>query len=177
MAAQASEPASASPSSDGASWYRQQAGERFGREAHHRRLFLRRGTRQVGLAQLTVRVVLCRILGIDIRNGLTAESVDTRAKMVLCDSGTPIRYEKLLLAAGAVLLLANHVPAAPDAGTDPVAAEGETGPGAAGPGAAPISLELCGGTHVAQTGEIGRLTIGKVEKKGRMNRRVNLHLA
>lgn len=39
-----------------------------------------------------------------------------------------------------------------------------------------VDLQPCGGTHVARTGEIGRLTIGKVEKKGRINRRVNLHL-
>jgi misacylated tRNA(Ala) deacylase len=39
-----------------------------------------------------------------------------------------------------------------------------------------IDLQPCGGTHVACTGEIGRVRIGKVEKKGRHNRRVNLHL-
>ena len=37
-----------------------------------------------------------------------------------------------------------------------------------------IDLQPCGGTHVASTGEIGKLVIGKVEKKGRLNRRVNL---
>lgn len=39
-----------------------------------------------------------------------------------------------------------------------------------------VDLQPCGGTHVARTGEIGRLRIGKIEKKGRLNRRVNLHL-
>lgn len=39
-----------------------------------------------------------------------------------------------------------------------------------------IDLQPCGGTHVARTGEIGALRIGKIEKKGRMNRRVYLHL-
>ncbi|MCW8842166.1 MAG: alanyl-tRNA editing protein, partial [Rhodobacteraceae bacterium] len=34
----------------------------------------------------------------------------------------------------------------------------------------------CGGTHVARTSEIGSVRIGKIEKKGRQNRRVNLHL-
>jgi len=38
-----------------------------------------------------------------------------------------------------------------------------------------LDLQPCGGTHVRSTGEIGRLRIGKVEKKGRENRRVNLH--
>ena len=40
-----------------------------------------------------------------------------------------------------------------------------------------IDLQPCGGTHVRRTGEIGALRIGKVEKKGRLNRRINLHLA
>lgn len=39
-----------------------------------------------------------------------------------------------------------------------------------------IDLQPCGGTHVARTGEIGALRIGKIEKKGRMNRRVYVHL-
>jgi len=46
-----------------------------------------------------------------------------------------------------------------------------------GEGADQIDLQPCGGTHVARTGEIGQVTIGKIEKKGRMNRRVTLHLA
>lgn len=37
-------------------------------------------------------------------------------------------------------------------------------------------LQPCGGTHVANTEEIGRVRIGKIEKKGRQNRRVYLHL-
>ncbi|KIC48860.1 alanyl-tRNA editing protein [Tateyamaria sp. ANG-S1] len=45
-----------------------------------------------------------------------------------------------------------------------------------GEGPSTIDLQPCGGTHVARTGEIGALRIGKVEKKGRMNRRVYLHL-
>ena len=42
--------------------------------------------------------------------------------------------------------------------------------------AAPLDLQPCGGTHVARTGEIGAVRIGKIEKKGRMNRRIYLHL-
>ena len=41
---------------------------------------------------------------------------------------------------------------------------------------APVDLQPCGGTHVARLGEIGRVRLGKTEKKGRMNRRVYLHL-
>ncbi|QFT60028.1 Alanine--tRNA ligase [Sulfitobacter sp. THAF37] len=40
----------------------------------------------------------------------------------------------------------------------------------------PIDLQPCGGTHVARTGEIGALRLGRIEKKGRQNRRIYLHL-
>jgi misacylated tRNA(Ala) deacylase len=37
-----------------------------------------------------------------------------------------------------------------------------------------IDLQPCGGTHVAATGEVGLLKLGKIEKKGAQNRRVHL---
>lgn len=40
----------------------------------------------------------------------------------------------------------------------------------------PIDLQPCGGTHVRTTAEIGRIRLGKVEKKGKQNRRVSIHL-
>ena len=40
-----------------------------------------------------------------------------------------------------------------------------------------IDLQPCCGTHVKRTGEIGAIEIGKIEKKGRQNRRVNLRFA
>jgi misacylated tRNA(Ala) deacylase len=43
-----------------------------------------------------------------------------------------------------------------------------------GSGATTIDLQPCGGTHVASTGEIGGVSITKVEKKGRINRRVRI---
>jgi misacylated tRNA(Ala) deacylase len=39
-----------------------------------------------------------------------------------------------------------------------------------------VDLQPCGGTHVAATGEIGRVRVRKIEKKGKHNRRVNLEL-
>jgi misacylated tRNA(Ala) deacylase len=43
-------------------------------------------------------------------------------------------------------------------------------------GAALIDLQPCGGTHVRRTCEIGRVEIGKIENKGRQNRRVAITL-
>ena len=40
-----------------------------------------------------------------------------------------------------------------------------------------VDLQACGGTHVARTGEIGRVVVTKTEKKGRHNRRVNVAFA
>jgi misacylated tRNA(Ala) deacylase len=45
-----------------------------------------------------------------------------------------------------------------------------------GSGSDQIDLQPCGGTHIARTGEIGALRLGKIEKKGRMNRRIYVHL-
>lgn len=45
-----------------------------------------------------------------------------------------------------------------------------------GLGAQTADLQPCGGTHVDNTSQIGRVRIGKIEKKGRQNRRVYLHL-
>ncbi len=38
----------------------------------------------------------------------------------------------------------------------------------------PVDLQPCGGTHVARTGEIGRVQVLKMESKGRQNRRIVL---
>lgn len=40
-----------------------------------------------------------------------------------------------------------------------------------------VDLQACGGTHVARTGEIGAIRVGKVENKGKRNRRVNILFA
>lgn len=45
-----------------------------------------------------------------------------------------------------------------------------------GQGDGTVDLQPCGGTHVARTGEIGRVAIGKIENKGKQNRRVNISL-
>ena len=40
-----------------------------------------------------------------------------------------------------------------------------------------VDLQPCGGTHVSNTAEIGALSFGKIEKKGKQNRRVRIRLA
>ena len=39
-----------------------------------------------------------------------------------------------------------------------------------------IDIQPCGGTHVLRTSEIGKLRVGKIENKGKHNRRINVHL-
>ena len=43
-----------------------------------------------------------------------------------------------------------------------------------GAGASQVDLQPCGGTHVARTSEVGPLRLGKIEKKGARNRRINV---
>ena len=45
-----------------------------------------------------------------------------------------------------------------------------------GQGADQVDLQPCGGTHVRSTAEIGAVRLGKIEKKGKQNRRVSLLL-
>lgn len=45
-----------------------------------------------------------------------------------------------------------------------------------GAGADPVDLQPCGGTHVANTAEIGPVCVRKIENKGRQNRRITLTL-
>lgn len=40
-----------------------------------------------------------------------------------------------------------------------------------------LDLQPCGGTHVRATGEIGRVVVTQIEKKGKLNRRVRIAFA
>jgi misacylated tRNA(Ala) deacylase len=40
-----------------------------------------------------------------------------------------------------------------------------------------VDLQPCGGTHVARTGEIGRVSVQRIENKGKQNRRIVIALA
>jgi len=46
-----------------------------------------------------------------------------------------------------------------------------------GAGEDQVDLQPCGGTHVARTSEISSVQLGKIENKGKQNRRVNVLLA
>ncbi|MBO6559280.1 MAG: alanyl-tRNA editing protein [Nisaea sp.] len=39
-----------------------------------------------------------------------------------------------------------------------------------------VDYQPCGGTHVRSTAEIGRIQVGKIENKGKQNRRINISL-
>jgi len=43
-------------------------------------------------------------------------------------------------------------------------------------GGGEVDLQPCGGTHVRHVSEIGRIVVGKIENKGKRNRRVNISL-
>ena len=40
-----------------------------------------------------------------------------------------------------------------------------------------IDMQPCGGTHVQRTGEIGAVTVSRIEKKGKLNRRIRVAFA
>jgi misacylated tRNA(Ala) deacylase len=40
-----------------------------------------------------------------------------------------------------------------------------------------VDLQPCGGTHVRTTGEIGQIVVTKIEKKGKLNRRIRVAFA
>ena len=40
-----------------------------------------------------------------------------------------------------------------------------------------VDLQPCGGTHVRRTGEIGKVVVTKIEKKGKFNRRIRVSFA
>ena len=40
-----------------------------------------------------------------------------------------------------------------------------------------VDLQPCGGTHVKSTGEIGKVVVTRIEKKGKLNRRIRVSFA
>ena len=40
-----------------------------------------------------------------------------------------------------------------------------------------VDMQPCGGTHVRRTGEIGQVVVTRIERKGKLNRRIRVSFA
>lgn len=99
--------------------------------------------------------------------GLTKEDV-TAKLMALVAADHPISVKWITdgdLAANPTLVKSKNVRPPAGSGRIRLVAIGASGE---------IDSQPCGGTHVARTGEVGEVHIGKIEKKGRENRRFRL---
>jgi len=100
-------------------------------------------------------------------SGLTKEVV-TAKLMALVEADHPISIKWITeeeLAANPTLVKSKNVRPPAGSGRIRLVAIGASGE---------IDSQPCGGTHVARTGEVGEIHIGKIEKKGRENRRFRL---
>ncbi|MGE0499569.1 MAG: alanyl-tRNA editing protein [Rhizobiaceae bacterium] len=99
--------------------------------------------------------------------GMTKEEVTAKV-MALVDAGHPIFTRWITeeeLAANAGLVKSKNVRPPVGSGRIRLVVIGENGS---------IDSQPCGGTHVASTAEVGAVHIGKIEKKGRENRRFRI---
>lgn len=99
--------------------------------------------------------------------GLTKEDV-TAKLMALVEADHPVSIEWITdadLAANPGLVKSKNVRPPAGSGRIRLVAIGAEGQ---------VDSQPCGGTHVARTGEVGEIHIGKIEKKGRENRRFRL---
>lgn len=99
--------------------------------------------------------------------GLTKEEVTARL-MALVEADHPVSIEWITdadLAANPGLVKSKNVRPPAGSGRIRLVAIGASGG---------VDSQPCGGTHVARTGEVGEIHIGKIEKKGRENRRFRI---
>lgn len=131
----------------------------------------------------TAMHLLCSL----IHHGVTGGQVGAEKSRLDFDSGDHV-YDKEELTEKLNALIAADYPVAPrwieerelDENPDlvrtlsvqPPRGSGRIRLMAVGDGA--IDLQPCGGTHVAHTGEIGRVRVAKIENKGKRNRRINI---
>jgi len=100
-------------------------------------------------------------------SGLTKEDVTTKL-MALVEADHPVSTKWITdedLAANPGLVKSKNVRPPAGSGRIRLVAIGASDE---------IDSQPCGGTHVARTGEVGAIHIGKIEKKGRENRRFRL---
>lgn len=87
-------------------------------------------------------------------------------ELVRADHPISVRYiGEEELAANPALVKSKHVRPPTGTGRVRLVLIGEDGA---------VDSQPCGGTHVKSTGEIGEIHIGKIEKKGRENRRFRI---
>ncbi|GJG96444.1 alanyl-tRNA editing protein [Cupriavidus pauculus] len=104
----------------------------------------------------------------DLPESTLDKAVLTEQLNALIDAKTPVAIERITpeeLAAQPDLV--RTVGAAPPAGTSTIRIIEIPG----------VDRQPCGGTHVANTGEIGTMVVTKIEKKSRTNRRVTVNFA
>lgn len=99
--------------------------------------------------------------------GVTREDVTARLmELVRADHPVATRWiDEAELAANPGLVKSKNVRPPAGAGRIRLVVIGQDGS---------VDSQPCGGTHVAKTGEVGEIHIGKIEKKGRENRRFRL---
>ena len=99
--------------------------------------------------------------------GVTREDASARL-MQLVEAGHPVfarRIAERELAANPGLVKSKNVRPPSGAGTIRLVCIGDDGS---------VDSQPCGGTHVSATDEVGEIHIGKIEKKGRENRRFRI---
>lgn len=99
--------------------------------------------------------------------GVTREDASARL-MQLVEAGHPVfarRIAERELAANPGLVKSKNVRPPSGAGTVRLVCIGDDGS---------VDSQPCGGTHVSATDEVGEIHIGKIEKKGRENRRFRI---
>lgn len=104
----------------------------------------------------------------DLPESTLDKGVLTEQLNALIDASTPVGIQRITpeeLAAQPDLV--RTVGAAPPAGTSSIRIIEIPG----------VDRQPCGGTHVANTGEIGAMVVTKIEKKSRTNRRVVVNFA
>ena len=104
----------------------------------------------------------------DLPESTLDKAVLTEQLNALIDAKTPVSIDRITpeqLAAQPDLV--RTVGAAPPAGTSTIRIVEIPG----------VDRQPCGGTHVANTGEIGAMVVTKIEKKSRTNRRVVVNFA
>ncbi|KAI3589945.1 Ser-tRNA(Ala) deacylase, Gly-tRNA(Ala) deacylase [Cupriavidus sp. U2] len=123
---------------------------------------------------IPVQVTGCSIspdsarIDFDLPESTLDKAVLTTQLNALIDAKTPVNIDRITPAQLAAQPdLVRTIGAAPPAGTSTIRIVDIPG----------VDRQPCGGTHVANTGEIGAMVVTRIEKKSRTNRRVVVNFA